>query len=354
VIAPTRKPAPSSTIEGQWVRLAPLAAYTNAAVDELMFRLGLRPEMVAPEMGGRPAGSRFGEPAIIADRISGQMLGVISNVELGEYPGVAGLVIYVDETRTRAGYAMEAWWRYVSRIFELGADKVQMEVMAFNTPVHRIMRKIGARPEVVLREHFFIAGRHWDGTLYGFDREAWQAVDSRYREIASRPTALAGSRQSSEGLRIQREERSMNVDYLILADAAIAADGKHYLHGAGWETIATRGLPVFHPQMSAAVRLRVPAGDPPHRLGVDMIDPEGESLLATPIYTDVSPPAAGQAPAASDQAICLVFNFGGLHFSNPGEHAVVLSVDGLEIQRTPFVVQVLPDGSSGADAPAKI
>jgi hypothetical protein len=337
----TARPAAGSTIEGQWVRLTPVAAYTDGALQQLMFRLGLRPEMVAPEVGGRPVGSRFGEPAIITDGVTGEMLGIISNIELGEYPGVAGLVIYVDENRSRAGYAMEAFYRYVERIFELGATKVQMEVMSFNTPVHRIMRKIGARPEVVLREHFYIAGRHWDGTLYGLDRDTWAEVGDRYREIVSRPAAVGSSRQGSEVLRIKREEKSLKVDYMILADAAIAADGKHYLHGAGWETIAARGLPVFHPQVSAAVRVRIPSGDPPRRLGADLVDPSGESLLTAPMYTDVGPAPTNQTPAPAEQAVCLVFNFGGVELSSPGQHAVVLSADGVEIHRTPFVVQVV-------------
>ncbi|MEA2644926.1 MAG: hypothetical protein QOE92_9 [Chloroflexota bacterium] len=327
-----------STIEGNWIRLTPLDAYPPDALDDLRFRLGLRPEMVAPGAHGAIVGSRFGEPAIIADAGSGEMLGVISNVEIGEYPGVAGLVIYVDESRSRAGHAMEAYWRYVKRIFDLGATKVQMEVMSFNTPVHRIMRKIGARPEAVLREHFFIAGRHWDGTLYGVDRKTWAKIDDRYRDVVARPVALASSRQDTEVIRPPREEAAMKVDYLILADAAIAADGKHYLHGAGWDTVAARSFPVWHPQMSAAVRLRVPAGDAPHRLGVDLLDPTGASLLPAPLYTDVNPAAAAGA-GAEEQVFALVFNFGGLQFSEPGAYAVVLTADAVELVRSTFHVR---------------
>ena len=221
--------------------------------------------------------------------------------------------------------------------------------MSFNTPVHRIMRKIGARPEVVLREHFYIAGRHWDGTLYGLDREAWAAVDDRYREIVSRPAAVGSSRQDSDPHRNNREETSMKVDYLILADAAIAADGKHYLHGAGWETIGARALPVFHSQMSAALRVLVPAGDPPSRLGLDLVDPDGGSLLPAPLYADVGPVATPLGGLGPEQAICLVFNFGGLHLSTPGQHAVVLSVDGAEVHRTTFQVQVIPESRATAN-----
>lgn len=335
-----------STIEGQWIRLAPIGAYPEAAIHDLMFRLGLRAEMVAPGLGGMPAGSRFGEPAIIAARDTGEMLGVISNIELADYPGVAGLVIYVDE-QTRPGRAMEAWWRYVARMFALGATKVQMEVMSFNTPVHRIMRKIGARPEVVLREHFFIAGHHWDGTLYGLDREAWQLVDHRYRDVVARPKAVGRTRADLDTVPALREENSMKVDYLILADAAIAADGKHYLHGAGWETILATAFPVFHPQISAAFRLRIPPGDTGHRLGLDVVGPDEATILAAPIHTDVGV-RPGASPPAEEQLLCLTFNVGALHFANPGAYAVVITVDGAESHRTPFFVReaAAPPGSA--------
>ena len=213
-----------------------------------------------------------------------------------------------------------------------------MEVMSFNTPVHRIMRKIGARPEVVLREHFFIAGRHWDGTLYGLDREAWKLVDRRYRDVVARPRAVGRTREDSDVVPAQREESSMKVDYLILADAAIAADGKHYLHGAGWETIVASAFPVSHPQMSAAFRLRIPPGDDGHRLGLDVVDPAGGTILATPIYMDVGIKPGEPAPS-EEQLLCLVFNVGGLNFAGPGAYAVVITVDGAESHRTPFFVR---------------
>jgi hypothetical protein len=155
--------------------------------------------------------------------------------------------------------------------------------------------------------------------------------------------ALGSSRQRSDGLRIKHEEKSMKIDYLILADAAIATDGKHYLHGAGWETIATRRLPVLHPQMSAALRVRVEAGEPTRRLGVDLVGPDNGSLLAAPIYADLGPASTAQGSAAREQAICVVFNFGALNLSNPGGHAVILSENGVEIHRAGFQVDLIAD-----------
>jgi hypothetical protein len=343
---PRRGPSAGSTIEGRWIRLVPLAAYPELAVADLMFRLGMRPEMVAPGGGGTPGGSRFGEAAVISGRETGEMFGILSNVELPDYPGVAGLVIYVDQERTRAGFAMEAYWRYVVRMFELGVVKVQMEVMSFNTPVHRIMRRIGARPEVVLREHFYIAGRHWDGTLYAFNRESWATTEEHYRDMVGRPAAVAaGPRKTTpDPVRPQREVSSVNVDYLILADAAITAADKHYIHGAGWDTIVANSFPVFHPQMSAALRLRMASEEPTRRLTVDVLNSDGGSLLSAPIYTDVTQDLGVASPGAGDSVYSLVFNFGGLHFEQAGDYAVVVSIDGAEAHRTPFFVREVPAG----------
>ncbi|HEV1997639.1 MAG TPA: GNAT family protein [Candidatus Dormibacteraeota bacterium] len=342
-----RIPSPGSTIDGRWTRLVPVAAYTDTAIEDLRFRLGLRPEMVAPGIDGAAAGSsRFGDAAIIAEVGTGRPLGILGNVEIGDYPGVTGLVIYVDQENTRTGYAMEAWFHYVQRMFDLGATKIQMEVMSFNIPVHRIMRKIGARPEVVLRQHFYIAGRHWDGTLYAFDRKDWAAVERRYGDIIPRVAAVGGSRlgpvQSHERAPlIVSEGERVKVDYLILADAAIAADGKHYLHGAGWDTVIASAFPVIHRHVSAALRLRLPNQDSRHRLGVDVVGPDGASLLASPIYTDVAPDPTMPANGAEDQALCLVFNFDGLRLGGPGTHAVVVNVDGVEAHRSPFQVRTI-------------
>jgi hypothetical protein len=324
---------------GRWVRLVPLAAFPSSAIDDLRVRLGLRPEMVAPGLEGAPVGgSRFGDAAVITDLHSGEMLGVIGNTEIGDYPGVAGLVIYVDENRVRLGHAMEAYFRYADRIFALGATKIQMEVLEFNTPVHRIMRKIGARAEAVLRQHFYIAGRHWDATLYGLGRQGWSAVDQRYRPVVERPPTPTSSSESRPQPAITMEANTVKIDYLVLADAAIVADGKHYLHGAGWETIMAASFPAFQRHLSAALRLRLGPG-PAHRLGVDVLDSEGTSLLTAPTYADITPRSASSGGHPDGPALCLVFNFDGLHFAAPGAYAVVLSVDGAETHRAPFLVE---------------
>jgi hypothetical protein len=50
----------------------------------------------------------------------------------------------------------------------------------------------------------------------------------------------------------------MQIDYLVLADAVSAAEGKHYIHGGGWDTLFVSSLPATHPMIGVAVRLRIP------------------------------------------------------------------------------------------------
>lgn len=133
----------------------------------------------------------------------------------------------------------------------------------------------------------------------------------------------------------------MEVDYLVLADAAAAADGKHYIHGAGWDTIFAGSFPVQHPTTSAAVRLRIPwtATNQPHGLELDVIDADGASILPNPpglIKGDINVGRPAHLSPGDDQVVCLVFNLLGLRFEGPGTYSVVFRIDGSEEARQPF------------------
>src|SRR5947207_264181 len=75
----------------------------------------------------------------------------------------------------------------------------------------------------------------------------------------------------------------MQADYMVLADAVAASEGKLYIHGAGWDTIVTREWPAT---LTAAVGilLRVPWGDTnePHVIELDIVDADGKSILPPP------------------------------------------------------------------------
>lgn len=84
----------------------------------------------------------------------------------------------------------------------------------------------------------------------------------------------------------------MQVDYLILADAVAVANGKHYIHGGGWDTLFVASFPALHPALAAAVRLRIPWEETNQQLAleVDVVAEDGEqsSILAEPLRGVVS------------------------------------------------------------------
>ena len=136
----------------------------------------------------------------------------------------------------------------------------------------------------------------------------------------------------------------MNVDYLVLADAVAAAEGKHYIHGAGWDTIWAGSFPVSHPSMGVAVRLRVPWTDTnqPHAIALDLIDGDGQSILANPIQGDINVGRPPTIPPGQDQVLSLAFNLVGVRFERPADFVVVVRIDGVDQGRAPFHVAQSP------------
>lgn len=135
----------------------------------------------------------------------------------------------------------------------------------------------------------------------------------------------------------------MQIDYIILADAAAAAEGKHYIHGAGWGAIAGLSFPLTHPQIAVALRLRVPWNETnqQHRLEVDVVDADERSILPVPPGPLQGTIAAGRPvnlPEAMDQTVPLVINLQGTQFTNPGTYAVKIRIDGMDVARSTFQV----------------
>ncbi len=144
---------------------------------------------------------------------------------------------------------------------------------------------------------------------------------------------------------------AMTVDYMVLADAVAAVQGKHFIHGAGWDTITGLSFPVIHPSMGVAVRLRVPwaATNRPHDLELDVVDEEGQSIFATPPGPLQATIIAGRPPhlaPGQDQVLPLALNLNGLKFERAGIYAVVLRLDGREVMRSSFKVSPAPGAAA--------
>lgn len=139
----------------------------------------------------------------------------------------------------------------------------------------------------------------------------------------------------------------MEVDYLVLADAASVADGKHYIHGAGWDSLFAASFPVTHPLMAVAVRLRVPwnAANQVHGIELDVLDEDGNSVLPEPPGPLRGEVNVGRPPhirPGTHQYICLALNIVGLQFHHPGEYVVRVGIDETTAHRTTFRVSPPP------------
>jgi len=136
---------------------------------------------------------------LIRANADGAAIGVIENGQMSGYPGVAVVLIFVDESVARPGVAMEAFAIYVARVFAAGARLVHIEVLEFNTPVLRMLARIGVDQQARLRHQAYAAGRFWDVLVFAFDAEKFENIVSRYaRKLPGgdrRPAALGGKRK---------------------------------------------------------------------------------------------------------------------------------------------------------------
>jgi hypothetical protein len=139
----------------------------------------------------------------------------------------------------------------------------------------------------------------------------------------------------------------MQVDYLILADSVAVAEGKHYIHGGGWDTLYTPSFPALHPMLGVAASLRVPADEQGEQLAIEVdiqSGEEGSSILTEePIRGIVSAVPPPHAPPDSDLLLHLAFSFVSLQFESPGTYSIVLRVDGQPVAELPFKVIPLPE-----------
>ncbi|MBI3968718.1 MAG: hypothetical protein HY329_24040 [Chloroflexi bacterium] len=145
------------------------------------------------------------------------------------------------------------------------------------------------------------------------------------------------------------------VDYLVLADAVAAPDGKHYIHGGGWDTIFAPVFPAIRPSLDVALRLRGTTEDleGPHRIKLDVVNAEGSSVVADPGAFQATLQISGDWADNSrpSKTACLAFHFGPTELKEPGEYAVVLEIDGVEQARASFWAAHLPAGADVRSSP---
>lgn len=133
-------------------------------------------------------------------------------------------------------------------------------------------------------------------------------------------------------------------DYMILADAAATAEGKHYIHGCGWDAVHATQFPFALPHVAVAILLRTPWNDTNQRqvMELEILDEDGQSILPSSPgrprgELTVGRPA--QAVQGQDILSPLTFNLDGLPIERPGTYTLVLRINELDANRFPFHVR---------------
>lgn len=144
----------------------------------------------------------------------------------------------------------------------------------------------------------------------------------------------------------------MDVEWIILADAAEAVNNELYLMGGGWGAItANRPLPMQH-SCAAAVAFSVPWDETGRRHSVEVVveDPDGAVLVSVPGQIEVgSPPGV---PIGAAQRVLMAITM-ILPLPRLGDYAVVARIEGRESKRVPFAVvagPALAQAQAGNDA----
>ena len=136
----------------------------------------------------------------------------------------------------------------------------------------------------------------------------------------------------------------MEVEWLIIADAAEVVGGKLYLLGGGYDRVTLPTEPPAHHSMAVAVAFRVPWNDTNvrHDFEVEILDGDGNRIVNGAGQFEVG--RAPGIPPGQDQRTQLAMNF-GWRVEKLGSYEAVARVGGAE-RRFPFHVSAggVPSG----------
>ncbi len=133
----------------------------------------------------------------------------------------------------------------------------------------------------------------------------------------------------------------------FLADSVVAAEGKLYVQGAGWNRIVVGAFPARHDRIGIALLLRAePTARGSHRFELRVLGPDGRELpFGGSGGAEIRPSGevtirGGPAHDAEETVIPLAINLDGMVFEHPGPYRFVLSVDGEDRLTLRFGVQL--------------
>jgi hypothetical protein len=136
----------------------------------------------------------------------------------------------------------------------------------------------------------------------------------------------------------------MDVEWLILADAAEVVNNKLYLIGGGWQALTVNvPFPVRHPcALAAAFRVRWDETDRQHDVELEVVDREGRGLATVSGQIEVGRPAG--VPVGDAQRVQMAINL-TLPLAWPGTYGVIARIGGHEVRRVEFEVVPGPEAA---------
>lgn len=134
---------------------------------------------------------------------------------------------------------------------------------------------------------------------------------------------------------------AIRIGYMVLADAAASAEGKLYIHGAGWNRINVASFPVTY-AFAVAVQLCIPWTDTnqPCRIEFDIVDDDERSIFPDEAQKINGEIVAGRPPAleVGDEQVVSIALRVNPEFQRPGHYTAVIRLDGVIANRARFRV----------------
>lgn len=116
----------------------------------------------------------------------------------------------------------------------------------------------------------------------------------------------------------------------LLADAATVAEGKLYIHGAGWDTINSPAVPMTHPGIALVLMFELdPSERDPHDVQITLVDDDGIPLAAKATGRIGIQDASKVVPGMPIR-IPVALTFPVVTFPRAGKYRFVVAVNGSE------------------------
>lgn len=151
----------------------------------------------------------------------------------------------------------------------------------------------------------------------------------------------------------------MEVDAFV-ADSVVAAEGKLYVQGAGWNIIWTQAVPFRQPRVGVGVLIHVPwlETNKMHEFSVKVVDSDDNAIV---LALTAPEPGAEEAqvfeikgqfsvgrppllPAGDEQVVPVAMNLDSLEFAQHAMYNVIIGIDGEPVKRIPIRIQPMVQG----------